>query len=58
MEKRQLIEAIRQLNSTATIEFLSEFEEADLKQYLDNLNQARTRQPRQTSKRSNERMVA
>ena len=60
MEKRQLIDAIRQLNTSATIKFLSEFDEPSLQQYLDHLNAARTRQPRpaQAANPSRDRMVA
>ena len=37
MNKVQLIERISQLNRSARTEFLTEFEEAELRQYLNNL---------------------
>jgi uncharacterized protein YnzC (UPF0291/DUF896 family) len=37
MTKVQLIERISQLNRSAGTEFLAEFEEAELQQYLNNL---------------------
>jgi hypothetical protein len=37
MTKVQLIERISQLNRSARTEFLAEFEEAELQQYLNNL---------------------
>lgn len=40
MNKRQLIENIRELNQTAQPEFLAQFDEAALRQYLDHLNTA------------------
>jgi hypothetical protein len=40
MNKRQLIEDIRRYNATATIEFLSQFDEPALRQYLDHLEGA------------------
>jgi hypothetical protein len=40
MSKRQLIDEIRELNPTATIEFLGQFNEADLAAYLSNLKSA------------------
>ena len=41
MTKRQLIDDIRQYNSTAQPQFLAQFDEEALKQYLDHLEQAR-----------------
>ncbi len=41
MDKRQLIEAIREHNPTAEIAFLNQFNEAQLQQYLDALDAAR-----------------
>jgi len=43
MEKRQLIEAIRVVNPSATLKFLNEFDEPALRQYLEHLNDARSR---------------
>ena len=40
-EKRQLIDEIRRHNTTAQPQFLAQFDEAALKQYLDHLEQAR-----------------
>ena len=40
MSKRQLIDEIRDLNPTASIEFLAQFNEADLTAYLGNLKSA------------------
>jgi len=37
MNKSELIEAIRELNATASIEFLSQFNEQQLQQYIDHL---------------------
>ena len=37
MDKFELIETIRELNSTASIEFLSQFSEQELEEYLDHL---------------------
>lgn len=60
MEKRQLIEAIRGINPSASLKFLNGFDESALRQYLDHLSEARTRQPRQSpaADRSADRMVA
>ena len=41
MTKRQLIDDIRQYNTTAQPQFLAQFDEASLKQYLEHLEQAR-----------------
>jgi hypothetical protein len=43
MNKRQLIDDIRQYNTTATVEFLSQFDESALKQYLEHLEGAKNR---------------
>ena len=43
MTKRQLIDDIRRINTSAPVEFLAQFEEADLKQYLEHLEDARRR---------------
>jgi hypothetical protein len=43
MSKRQLIDDIRQYNTTASAEFLSQFDEAALKQYLEHLQGAQQR---------------
>lgn len=37
MDKFELIETIRELNSTASIEFLSQFSEQELEEYLEHL---------------------
>jgi hypothetical protein len=37
MEKNALIDSIREINKTAKPEFLSEFSEADLTDYLEHL---------------------
>ncbi|MGE5607826.1 MAG: hypothetical protein ACM359_01100 [Bacillota bacterium] len=39
MSKRQLIEAIRDLNPTAQLPFLSQFEEGELHAYLKRLQE-------------------
>jgi hypothetical protein len=41
MTKRQLIEAIQELNPTAQVPFLGQFCEADLEAYLDRLRSIR-----------------
>jgi len=46
MSKRQLIEQIQGLNTTATVQFLDQFDEADLQQYLQHLQDAQNRQKR------------
>jgi hypothetical protein len=60
MEKRQLIDDIRRLNATATPRFLAQFDAAALRQYLDHLNEARTRpgKPMMMRRRENDRMIA
>lgn len=40
MNKRQLIDGIRLLNQTAQLEFLTQFDEASLDQYLRHLQNA------------------
>jgi hypothetical protein len=56
MDKRQLIDGIRQYNSTAQLQFLDQFDEAALKQYLEHLEEAHqkratmTIRPRPSSK--------
>ena len=37
MTKNELIDTIRELNSTASPEFLDQFSEVDLKEYMDHL---------------------
>jgi hypothetical protein len=37
MEKSELIDSIREINKTAKPEFLAEFSEADLSDYLEHL---------------------
>jgi hypothetical protein len=46
MQKRQLIEDIRQHNPTAQVQFLSQFDEAALQQYLDHLEAAKAKHAR------------
>jgi len=41
MNKRQLIDEIRRINSTAHPQFLAQFDEAALRQYLQHLEGAR-----------------
>ena len=59
MEKRQLIEDIRRLNVTATERFLAQFDEPALRQYLDHLNEARSRPGKMMAlkRRPNERVL-
>jgi len=40
MNKRQLIDDIRRYNATAQPQFLAQFDEAALRQYLDHLHEA------------------
>ena len=40
MNKRQLIDEIRQFNTSVRPQFLSQFDEPALRQYLDNLQSA------------------
>lgn len=61
MNKRQLIDEIRRYNSTAQPRFLSQFDEASLKQYLTHLECAhlkRTRSPSYMRPDANLRMVS
>jgi hypothetical protein len=44
MNKRQLIDEIRQFNPTAQPQFLGQFQEDDLRQYLEHLQAARSKQ--------------
>ena len=37
MDKYELIENVRELNPTASIEFLSQFEEDELEEYIEHL---------------------
>ena len=37
MNKAELIESIRELNATATVEFLQQFDEQELQAYIDHL---------------------
>lgn len=46
MSKRQLIDDIRQFNTTVASEFLDQFDESALEQYLKHLQDASTRQMR------------
>ena len=46
MNKRQLIDDIRRYNTTAQPQFLAQFDEAALKQYLDHLEEARRKHMR------------
>jgi hypothetical protein len=46
MSKRQLIDQIRELNTTAQPQFLSRFEEVALKEYLEHLRAAQLRRVR------------
>jgi hypothetical protein len=46
MNKRQLIDDIRQHNPTATEQFLVQFDETALKQYLEHLEAAKAKRTR------------
>lgn len=46
MDKGQLIAAIRTINTTASAEFLQQFDPSDLQQYLDHLQAAQRRDVR------------
>jgi len=37
MNKAELIDAVRELNSSASVEFLSQFNEQQLQEYIDQL---------------------
>lgn len=43
MNKRQLIDEIREINQTAQAEFLAQFDEDSLSQYLDHLKSAQAK---------------
>jgi hypothetical protein len=43
MDKRQIIEAIRQINTNAEVKFLQQFGEADLNEYLVRLKSVTAR---------------
>ena len=43
MTKRQLIDEIRRINTSAQVEFLAQFDDADLRQYLEHLEGAMRR---------------
>ena len=60
MSKRQLIDDIRRYNTTAKPQFLAQFDEAALRQYLDHLEDARQKHLRPTiwtNRRARLRMV-
>ena len=46
MSKRQLIDEIRAFNPTAEVQFLQQFDEKALSEYLDHLQMARERSVR------------
>ncbi len=46
MSKRQLIERIQELNVTAELQFLQQFDEEALEQYLERLEDARDKRLR------------
>jgi hypothetical protein len=46
MSKRQLIDEIRRYNTTVSVEFLAQFDESALQQYLDHLDGAKNRNSR------------
>jgi len=46
MNKRQLIDDIRRYNTTVSTEFLSQFDEGALQQYLEHLEGAKKRNTR------------
>jgi hypothetical protein len=46
MSKRQLIDEIRRYNTTVTTEFLAQFDESALQQYLEHLEGAKNRNSR------------
>jgi hypothetical protein len=46
MNKRQLIDEIRKYNTTVAIDFLSQFDEEALQQYLEHLEGAKKRNTR------------
>ena len=46
MNKRQLIDDIRKHNATAQPQFLAQFDEAALRQYLEHLESAKLARPK------------
>jgi hypothetical protein len=46
MSKRQLIDEIRRYNTSVTTEFLAQFDESALQQYLEHLEGAKNRNSR------------
>jgi hypothetical protein len=46
MSKRQLIDEIRTINNTAQPQFLAQFDEAALQQYLEHLRSAQSKRLR------------
>ncbi len=46
MNKRQLIDDIRKYNTTVSIEFLTQFDDSALQQYLEHLENAKKRNTR------------
>jgi hypothetical protein len=46
MNKRQLIEEIRRYNTTVATEFLNQFDDSALEQYLEHLEAAKKRNSR------------
>ena len=61
MNKRQLIDDIRRFNNTARPEFLAQFDEEALRQYLQHLEEARQKHLRKgafMARNSNLRMVS
>ena len=46
MTKRQLIDDIRRYNATAQPQFLAQFDEGSLRQYLEHLEEARRKHVR------------
>ena len=44
MNKFELIDEVRQLNSTASIEFLTQFDVYQLQEYIDHLSQLDSRE--------------
>ena len=49
MTKRQLIDDIRRYNTTAQPQFLAQFDDEALQQYLEHLEQARKKHLRQAA---------
>ncbi|MCK4628117.1 MAG: hypothetical protein KAT56_03880 [Sedimentisphaerales bacterium] len=42
MSKSELIETVREFNSTASVEFLSQFSDIELQEYIDHLQEVDT----------------